>query len=179
MVSVFLFAFAISMDAFSLAIGFGIKGLKFKFLDCIFINVINSFFLFISILLSRSVFSFLDVNNISTIGCCFLFLLGVFNLINYFLSKTQKEIYFNKKQKTVDKLSITVLLCVESVVSGFSMLAFDGSIITLVFLSFVLHTMFLFLGLKWGKNVAKGTNLNTEWLSGVIFILLAISKIFG
>lgn len=136
MVSVFLFAFAISIDAFSLAIGFGIKGLKFKFLDCIFINVINSFFLFISILLSRSVFSFLDVNNISTIGCCFLFLLGVFNLINYFLSKTQKEIYFNKKQKTVDKLSITVLLCVESVVSGFSMLAFDGSIITLVFFVF-------------------------------------------
>lgn len=180
-VSVFLFALAISIDAFSLAVGFGIKGLYFSFIDCIFVNVINSLSLFISILLSRTIFMNNSLDEVVMIGCCFLIFLGLYNIINYFLDKKFKSINFNKKTSsdTINRISVLFLMCIESVVSGFSMLAYTGSVILLVILAFILHTMFLFLGLFWGKNIANSSGEDVSWLSGILFVLLAVMKFFG
>lgn len=181
MVSVFLFAIAISIDAFSLAIGFGIKGLNFNLIDCIFVNLINSSSLFISIIFSRSVFFLCSGDEIVAIGSCFLLFLGLYNLINYFIDKNTKVVLFNKKKNSdaLSRFSIVLLLCLESVISGFSLLAYAGDVFLLVCVSFIFHTLFLFLGLVWGRSIANSYKVDVSWLSGIIFILLAISKFFG
>ena len=181
MVSVFLFSIAISVDAFSVAIGFGINGLKFNLIDCIFVNLINALSLFISIVFSRSVFLMYSHSEMMSIGSFFLLFLGLYNLVNFFIDKKFPIALFGKKQQsdTLNKIFIVLLLCLESIVSGFSLLAYTGNIFLLLCMSFVFHTLFLFLGLIWGRSIANTHKIDVSWLSGIIFILLAISKFFG
>ena len=91
MASVFLFGLLISIDAFSLAICFGIKGLRVGFFDCVFINIINSFSLLVSILLAKTIFCNFSNDDLIRVGCCFLLFLGFYNIINFFLSKKNKS----------------------------------------------------------------------------------------
>lgn len=183
MASIFLFGLLISIDAFSLAVCFGLKGLRFGFFDCVFVNIINSLSLTISILFAKTIFNNFSSDNLVVIGCCFLLFLGFYNIINFLLNLNDKKILsfkIKKERKEIYTIfSIIFLLCFESVISGFSALAYGGNIVLIVVSSFVFHTIFLFLGVFWGKKMASLGEKDISWLSGIIFILLAISKFFG
>ena len=183
MASIFLFGLVISIDAFSLAVCFGIKGLKFGFFDCVFINLINSLSLIISVLFAKTIFYNLSGDNLVIIGCCFLLFLGIYNIINFLLNKINKKTLNYKtrkeKSKTHETFSIIFLLCFESFISGFSALAYIENILLIILSAFVFHTLFLFFGLYFGKKIAGSENIDASWLSGIIFILLAIFKFFS
>ena len=183
MASVFLFGLLISIDAFSLAICFGIKGLRVGFFDCVFINIINSFSLLVSILLAKTIFCNFSNDDLIRVGCCFLLFLGFYNIINFFLSKKNKKVLNfrikKERSKIYELFSILFLLCFESFISGFSALVYIDNIFFVVLSSFVFHTLFLFLGLFLGKKMTGGREVDLSWLSGIIFILLAVFKFFG
>ena len=191
--SVILFSFSISIDAFSLAIGYGVQGIKFSLLSSVLINLINGTFLCVSAFFSQRIFACFSADIIVYIGSSFLFFMGVLKFAEFFKNRNKERHFvvrdfgFGDWHKNyfcfeIKKgFSIIPLMCIESVISGFGFLSYGANMIFyLICFAIFFHSLFLFLGSNLGNKMTVGyVEIDFSWFSGIIFIFLSMMKIFG
>lgn len=185
MLEVLFFSFSISIDAFGYSLGFGSRNIKLGVKDFLILNIINILILslFLSIFpyikfLSESVF-------LEDVGSYLLLIFGV-----YYFFMAYKDLIFELKNGVkakdftfkerfnylsfTDFLLLFSIFVIENIFSTFVFFASLSHIEIFVLLIFLFHCIFFVLGFKMGNKIISKLPLDTSFISGSIFILLAL-----
>ena len=186
MLQTLIFAFSISIDAFGYSLGFGSRRVKLRVLDFLAVNILNILILclFLSIFpyvkfLSQSVF-------LEDIGNCLLLLFGV-----YYLFVAYKELFYELKfginieinlrsNNFLNFGDIALLLSIFFIENLFSTFIFYATLsgkYVFVLSIFLFHCLFFTLGFRLGNKLISKLPLSDSFVSGSIFILLALSNL--
>lgn len=202
-IEAFLLVTALSIDTFISSLAYGTSKIKIPFSSAMIINIICSIFLAISILLGEFLEPYISTKLIKVISFSLLFTFGFIKLF----SKNIKRLFASYKKLNIiklPKLNIFINICSNpkkadldesKLLSGYEAmwLAFTLSIdglsvgfgagltninhLLVIFFSLFSDLIAISLGSMIGNKIAKKTTLNLSWLSGVILIFLAFSKL--
>ncbi len=188
MLEVLFFSFSISIDAFGYSLGFGSRNIKLGVKDFLVLNIINILLLslFLSIFPHIKILS--ESNFLEDIGSYLLLVFGfyyfilaykdlIFELKNGLKAKdfTFKERfnYFN----FTDFLILFSIFIIENIFSTFVFFASLSHVEIFVLLTFLFHCVFFVLGFKIGNKIISKVPIDTSFISGSIFILLAVANL--
>lgn len=203
-----LFSLAISFDSLVAFFGYGAIGIKIKFKYLLLTVFLNIAVLALGILLGglfsqiikpsfTKYFSFsilllfgliklisdllkLWLNKHSKDGKPLSFKLFNFNLfLEICLDPTKADINKDKILSLKESLIIGSILSIDSFGVGLGVGINNPSPYLILLLSFVLTLLFSFVGNLVGKKLSKSIKINLSWLSGLLLILLAITKLFN
>lgn len=185
MIEVLLFSFSISIDAFGYALGFGTRQIKLSKLEFLIFNLINTIILTIMVL----AFSFLGflLNNpiVEMLSAFALIIFGLFYVFSAF-KDILKELK-NNSHKQGPKLcrlhdyfkstDLLLILCVFVFENAFSSLVFYASMSNaylFILSNFLFHYIFFIIGFDLGAKIVNKININTSFISGLIFLILGL-----
>lgn len=196
---------SLCIDTFVASIAYGTDRIKIPFASNIVINLVCSLFLAISLSLGSILKEFLSPGIASTLSFTLLFTLGILRLFESFFKtyvqnfsnlgapltfklfdfKFVLEIYANETKADYDKsknltlkeaVYLAVALSLDSIAVGFGSSLVSINFFQILFLSFVIGVLSLFLGVCIGKKFIEKVDINLSWLSGSMLIFLAILR---
>ena len=196
-----LFLCAISLDNLFVGMSYGMEKIKMPFFSIFTMNIISVSVLFVSFLIGHFFSSIL--NEISKmIGFLCLFLLGCFKLFDCLLKHYFKKrennliefrffhflisIYmdpksadedFSKTLSVKESISLAFILSLDGVGAGVGGGILYSKYGMLCFFAFFFGVFFIYLGKIMGSFLSKRVCFDLNWVSGVVFILLAFLKI--
>lgn len=199
---IFILIFFLSLDVLFASFAYGADQIKIPFKSILSITIIVTFLFIFSLFLGNSVGHFLDFYTIKIISFLILFCLSLskffeFSIKKYFSklsSKNFKLFNFNfivqviNNNTLADSDNSKTLSLKESISLGF-VLSLDGMSAAfstglmfnnyfLVLISSFSITLFMFLlGNILGKKIKSNNNSNYSWISGIVLLILAITKI--
>ncbi|MGL4346290.1 MAG: manganese efflux pump [Cellulosilyticaceae bacterium] len=206
MFSIILLVFSLSIDAFVVSLAYGANKTKLSRLSKMIITFISSAVLIGSILIGNVIQAFIP-HRVTVGICVFLLsFLGITRILEYIIKtdltrrpdRTRKlewsilNVQFNLQTTlpTPDPtapqesgLSIKeacylgLALSLDSIAVGIGIGLMSVSIIEILICSILMNLMMLTLGNLLGNHFAKKFSLNLGWLSGIILILLAFTKL--
>lgn len=196
-----LFLFAISLDNLFVGISYGMEKIKIPFSSILTMNFISVFLLCCSVGIGH-LCSFIPSGVSKIVGFLCFFLLGCFKLFDFFMkhhlkSKGSKKlefhffrflvsIYMDPKRADEDdskilsikeSISLAFVLSLDSVVAGVGGGILYSNYAFLFLCAFCFGVLFLYFGKTIGSGLSKRVHLDLNWLSGVVFLLLAFLKI--
>jgi putative Mn2+ efflux pump MntP len=184
MFGIIILIFALSLDAFSFGIAQGICKNKIPLFAIICMSVLSTILFGLPLYLSSIISSFLDVTICNIINGVVLILLGLIYVFK-FIKDNSKQTEMLESSTTNKDLSLgyylicTIPLSLDAIFTAFlSSLSVKNMCFSIVF--YLIITFFaLFLGNRISIKMTGKSKLNVEWLSGIIFVVLGILKIFG
>jgi len=201
-----IIALSLSVDSFTAGIAYGSNKIKIPFISVQLINVIGSIILGISLLIGNIAKQYIDYKATIAICFAILFILGVIKLLDS-VTKTiiRKYNYFNKEikfsmfnfkfilnlyanpedadvdsSKTIslgEAVSIAIALSLDSMAVGFGAVLGNVNEIILFSCSFIINMFAIILGCYLGQKIVTKIKFDLSFISGIILIVLAISKI--
>ncbi len=205
-VSALLLVIALSMDAFVASFAYGNNKIKIPFSSALVINFICTGSLALSLLLGAFIRPYIDANIAKTISFAVLFVLGMVKLFDSSIKSLIRRkqivdkqwafralhlnfilhIYANPEEADKDAsqclskaeaASLAVALSLDGLAVGFGAgLGLVNVPLVLVF-SLLLHLLTISLGAYLGHKLAKKSAFDLSWLSGVLLIILAFTKL--
>lgn len=185
MLSIIFFAFSLSLDAFGYSLGFGSRNVKLRPIDFLAINILNALIL----CLFFDIYSFIELANfrlfLDSFGNYILLAFGF-----YYIVLALKEQLFGLKTRVVSKINfknqnssqlttldlffLLSIFVVENIVAVIIFCSnFVGKFYFVAFI-FLFHMLFFLVGFYMGNKVAKFFSMDSSFLSGAIFVLLAL-----
>ena len=189
MLGVLFFSISISIDAIGYALGFGSRDVKLTIKQFFLINTLNililalflNIFPYISFLANYPFLENLGSYLLLVFGFYYIFLAYkslVFDLKKW--NKQKKYKFLQKNDDYLHLLDILLLLSIFVIENIFSTIVFYSSLgyknLFLLFV-FVFHSLFFLIGFFMGNRIIKRISLNTSFLSGCIFVLLALENL--
>ena len=193
---------ALSIDTFISSLAYGTNKIKIPFSSAMIINIICSLFLAVSILLGEFFEPYVSENLIQLISFFLLFSLGtikLFNkkikeLFNYLKQISLKQskvnffmnIYTNPEKADLDTskslsskeaIWLALTLAVDGLSVGFGAGLTNINHFLVIFFTLFSDMIAIYLGCYIGNRIAKKTSFDLSWLSGLILIFLAFSKL--
>lgn len=201
-----MLASALSLDAFVASFAYGSKKIKIPFSSALVINLVCSFITGLSLLAGSVLRQYIPDWLTITISFAVLFILGVIKLLDGITksiiakhSGINKEIkfsmfnfkfilnlYANPEDADVDKskilspmeaASLAVALSLDGITVGLGAALADVNGWAVFICSLVTNMAAVLLGDFFGNKMAKKTTVQLSWLSGVILLALAFSKL--
>jgi putative Mn2+ efflux pump MntP len=181
MLSIIFFAFSLSLDALGYALGFGSRNVKLRFVDFLILNILNvlilSFLFEVYSLIQFSSF----VGFLKSFGDYLLLFFGLYYIFlafkEQFFSK-EKKIFFKRSQSSyLTIVDLFLLLSIFFIENIFAVIIFCASFsgkIYFISLIFLFHMFFFLIGFCVGNKVVRNLNLDSSFLSGTIFVVLAL-----
>ncbi len=193
----------VMIDTFISSLAYGTNKIKIPFSSAMIINIICSVFLAISILLGEFFEPYVSNHLIKFISFLLLFSLGIIKLFNKKIKNffnhlkqirffkhskitTFINIYSNPEKADIDTSKylsnkeatlLALTLAIDGLSIGFGAGLTNINHILVIFFSLFSDMIAIFLGSYIGIRVAKKTSFNLSWLSGLILIFLAFSKL--
>lgn len=203
----FTLIFALTIDAFVAAIAYGTSKIKIPITSAIFISVICSFILWISMFLGEFISNFIPIDLSNKIAFWLLFLVGLIKIFESLIKKSisiihkkNDEIAFHcfnlkfilhiygdltkaDKDKSrvlspIESIYLATALSIDSIAVGFGVVLLNINMVFLCILSLLVTFLSVFLGGYIGRSISKKTNMDFSFVSGILIILLAVFKIF-
>lgn len=173
----FILALLLSLDTFTVSFGYGSNKIKIPFISIQIISIMSSVVLGISILMGAAIKQYIP-DNISTAICFIaLFILGVVKLLDK--GNTQNADKDSSKTiSLIEAISLATVLALDEIADGFAVAFIDINGLAIFLCSFITNTLAVIFGCYLGNKIAKKINFNLFWLSGVVLIILAFSKLF-
>lgn len=197
---------ALSLDAFAASFGFGTEKIKIPFSSTMIISTICSLLLTVSLLAGSYVKQLIPQNVTIIISFTILLILAIMRLLDSYIKNLIKKSYSNKADikfkfmsfefilniyadstiadkdnsrtlSAAEAASLAVALSLDGIAAGFGAGISHVSYIEIIFFSFLTGILAVTLGSFIGRKIANKTELNLSWLSGVVLILLAVSKL--
>lgn len=174
-----LLVIALSMDAFISSFAYGTNKIKIPFKSVTIINVVCSSILFIALILGNVLSRYIP--NFITLGISFsiLMILGIIKIYQGY--KGEKPIEgakgSSKTLSPVEAFSLAVAVSLDGLAAGFGAGIVGVNYIEIVLFSLISDMVAVMLGCNLGNKIAHKTKFNLSWLSGGIFIILAIVKL--
>ncbi len=202
----FLLTLSISLDAFVACFAYGSHKIKIPLPSVIVINLVCSGILGVSLLAGSFIRAYLSPWVCSVICFVLLFVIGITKLLDHItkaviqkhggLSKDIQFSLFNLKfvlnvyadpkkadadcSKSIslaEAASLSVALSLDGLAVGFGAAIGNASGLAVFLLSFLTDTAAVVFGIWIGNKAADKLRLNIAFLSGVLLILLAFSKL--
>ena len=203
----FALASSLSLDALTVGFAYGSNKIKIPFLSVQIINIICSVITGLSFLLGSVIKNYIP-QGITVIICfAILMILGIIKIFDSFtkaiikrhknLNKKIKFSFFNLRfilnlyaapeeadvdlSKTLsnsEAVALAISLSLDGLAVGLGAAMCDVNGLAVFIFSLVTNAFFLMFGCFIGNKIAKKVSFNLSWLSGVILIALAVSKLF-
>ncbi|NLL01976.1 MAG: hypothetical protein GX265_03030 [Mollicutes bacterium] len=172
MLSIFFIGLALSMDAFSLALGLGTSQISKlqKIILPLLVGIMHFIMPVLGLIISDRLSSIFQINFRFLVIIIFLYLGLVMILENKELNKIIKYSIFNL-------LTLAFSVSVDSFSVGLSLKAYDIKIFMPSFIFFICSMIITYLGLVIGEYSTKHLKEKAPILGGMIFIILAIVNI--
>lgn len=198
---------AVSIDALVASFSYGINKIKIPFKSAVVISAICTIFLTVSFYVGKALSNVISEEVTLIVSCCILVFIGILKLFDSFIKQQikkqktiDKNIKFNflslkfilkiytepetadvdesKRLSIKESIPLAIALSIDSLAVGLGSGLASTRAIFIITLSLIMGLLAIFLGSFIGKKVAQKTSINLSWISGVILILLGISKIF-
>lgn len=202
-----LIASSLSLDAFTAGFAYGSNKIKIPFFSVQIINIICSAMIAISFLAGSIVKDFIPHWVTVTVCFIVLFILGIIKLLDGItksiirkyagFSRELKFSLFNlifilklyadpeyadadlsKTISPIEAASVALALSLDGIAVGFGAALGNANGLAVVLLSLVANAAAVMSGCYFGEKIAKKINFNFSWVSGVVLIILAFSKLF-
>ena len=195
MLTYFSLVFALSIDSFFVALSYEANKIKIPFFSNLIISFICSFSLIFSLLLGNFITKFMPYYILKWFSFFVLFFIGIFKLFeNYFKSFFTKksklcfkklnfiiQIFIDYKNADYDNSRVlskteafflSLVLSIDSLSAGIAFQT-DYSL----FIPLLLFSLFINFMLILVSKIIKFFNIDFSFISGIIFIILAVFKI--
>lgn len=206
MVESLLLVCSICLDAFVASIAYGSNKIKIPVISSMVISIVGAVVLGVSLFLGSLIKDFLPGNLPITLSFSILMILGIYRLFeSLFKGYIQKhitteksfsfklfdfnfilQIYADETKADIDKskvlsikesLYLAIALSFDSLAVGFGSSLAGVNYIQTIILCFIVGLCATCIGSFIGKKLVEKTNIDLSWLSGVILMVLAITKI--
>lgn len=202
MITFLVLIFTLSLDTFVAALSYEASNIKIPIISNIIISFICSFVLALSLIFGNVIGEYINDNILKFVSFLILFSIGIFKIFDEKLKMYIRNISFKKRSLSKIKMIIKIysdyekadadnskrLSAVEAIslalalsLDGFSAgIAFNTTYF-LIFNVFVLSLVINMLIILFSKFVSHFTyNINIDFsrISGMVFIILGILKIF-
>lgn len=206
MIESFLFVIALSIDAFTSSFAYGTNKIKIPFKSAMVINLVCSLFLTLSIFLGTFLHPYIAEETTNIISFVILFILGlvkyfdstikmlikkqnqvnkeftfsIFNLqfmLNIYANPQTADIDASKRLSPKEALYLGTALAVDGLAVGLGAGLTNTNHLLVILFSLVSDIIAIITGGYIGNKIAEKTSLNLSWLSGVILMFLALTKL--
>ena len=203
----FIIASSLSLDAFTVGFAYGSDKIKIPFLSVQIINIICTSILGISFLAGSILKNYMPRWIAVFICFAVLVILGIMKILDSFTkSIIRKHKNINKKIKFTflnlnfilnlyadpekadidlskilspsESVALAISLSLDGLAVGFGAAMGDVNGLAVFLFSFITNALFIVFGIYIGNKIAKKVPFNLSWLSGVILVILAFSKLF-
>ena len=207
MIESLLHVLSVCIDAFVASIAYGTNKIKIPFSSVIIISFVGSIILGISLFLGGFILEFLPGNLPIILSFSILMILGIYSLFegllkNYIQKKAESDkpltfkifdinfvlqVYADETKADFDhshnltakeSFNLALALSFDSLAVGFGSSLVGGNYIVTIVLCFLIGIISIIAGVGIGKKLVQSSNLNLSWLSGLILMVLAITKLF-
>jgi putative sporulation protein YtaF len=201
-----LFVTALCIDAFAASFTYGVEKTKIPLLSGLIISLICTLALGISISIGSGIKLLIPEKMTSTICFAVLFILGLvksfdFLLKKYILNNVECSSHFkikifdlnfvltvyadnlkadadnSKLLSPREAIYLAAALSFDSLGAGLGFAMTDVRLIDIILLSLVSNILAIFLGYLLGKFVSRISNIDFSWVSGILLLVLSISKL--
>lgn len=204
MVQSFILVFALSIDSFLAALAYGVEKISIPVRSAFLVSSVGVVFLGISLYTATFIQQFIPAYVCSFISFAIFFMMGVSSLfqgtikqflkkckrrklqfeysgisfvLDVFLDETKADKDHSKSLSLKEALYLAIALSIDSLVSGFALgISIHNPLFVLV-ISFCIGIFVILIGSKLGQHMIVFTRWNLSWISGVLFIVLAFSRI--
>ena len=200
----FLLVVALSVDSFLASLAYGAEKIRIPFRSAILIAFIGVVFLGISLYTAVFIQLFIPAYVCKWISFSIFFMIGVSSIfqgtIKSFLRKSkQKQLTFcysgisfvldvyldetkadadhSKSLSLKEALYLAIALSIDSLVSGFALGIGIVHPLSVLLISFLVGIMAVKSGSYLGGKAGMASKLNLSWISGILFIFLACSRV--
>lgn len=203
----FMLITALSLDAFAASFVYGTDNVKIPTASTAIIAGLSTGILLLFLFLGKLIGSFIPGRTTAVLSFLLLFVLGLIKLFDSTLKAlirrvgvNRKKLCFsiseltfiltvyadpalaNKEDITVlsppEALSLGIALSLDSAAAGFGAGMMILHLPMTIALSLALNTAAVLLGSRLGRGLVKRSRLELSWLSGILLIILACSKLF-
>lgn len=172
-----LLASAVSVDTLTCGFAYGTSKTHVPFSHILVLNLIGSLFLGLSLFLGYSVGQIISPNVTLAISVTALSLIGCYRI---FKRNNARHETASRQISWGETLALSFVLSVDSLAVGIGASIYSVSIIfclAAIGFSLVTDVILFCVGHLLGQKVAnKNSALDLSWLSGVVLILIAVSK---
>lgn len=208
MSEILILVLALSMDTFVASIAYGANKVNVCWKKVLFMNGICSGCLGAALLVGGLIDSLIPENLTKAVCCISLLLLGLVKLLDFMIKKyinthcsVQKNLQFSfsglqvivniygdpmaadwdRSQSLSWKESafLAFAMSIDSLVAGTLAAFMRVSVGATVSAAFVMGVMVMYAGMFIGKKLVARCSCDISWLSGCLFIVLALSKFFS
>lgn len=176
-------AISCNIDNFVSSFAYGTQKIKIPSATVLFITVINCTVLAVGLMLGVSIGSLVEFKYANWVSIAVLLFLGVYKIVNSFLTKAMGGA--DKNNDKVISIKESIILAVglgaDAFAVGFvtGLTELDGiSFAVIVGTAAIAGILTLALGNILGIKVAKKTELKLDWLAGVLLLCLGLFKLF-
>ncbi|MGL4876152.1 MAG: sporulation membrane protein YtaF [Clostridium sp.] len=204
--SIYFIVFSLVLDSFASSIAYGSDNIKIPTSFIVLINFFSTLILGISILFGVFLEDFMPVGLPSKISFLIFLSLGIYKLFEVVIKKYFKKyslrreplrfkafdmnfalnVYLDEKSADFDKSKfislkesfyLALALSLDSLAIGFGVGFYDINFLALLFFSFIFGLCSFKFGAFLGKKLKTKKDINLSWLSGVILLLIAFTKL--
>lgn len=198
---------ALSLDALVASFSYGINKIKIPIRSAMIINLICTGLLTASLFLGMALSTVISPVTAKIISCTVLIIIGLMKLFDSLIKKRIKsnkpidrDIKFKflsltfivkvfaepekadfDESKTLsikEAVPLAIALSIDSLAAGFGAGIVSANVWFIIGFSLITDLFAIYGGSAIGRKIAKVSSVNLSWLSGVILIALAVSKIF-
>lgn len=203
----FLLITALSLDAFAASFVYGTGNVKIPPASTAVIAGLSTGILLLFLLLGNLLGSFIPAQATAVLSFLLLLCLGFIKLFDSTLKSLIRRIGSNRKKlcfsisdvtfiltvyadpslanreditvlSPLEALSLGIALSLDSAAAGFGAGMMILNLPMTVLLSLTLNTAAVLLGSRLGRSLVRRSKLELSWVSGILLILLACSKLF-
>lgn len=200
----FLLVIALSLDSFLASLAYGAEKIKIPFMSALLISGIGVLFLSISLYTATFIQHLIPVNICAILSFTIFFLIGMSSIfqgtIKQFLSTCKRkklsfeysgisfvlDVYLDETNADSDHskllslreaLYLAIALSLDSLVSGFALGISITHPLPVLIVSFLIGLLAVLSGFNLGRRARTISKWNLSWISGVLFLILAFSRI--
>lgn len=206
-VEAIVIAVAISIDVFLGSFAYGSNKIKIPFISTQVINVICTFFIVVALLTGSIIKVYIPEWLIILLGFSILFILGIIKfldsivkslikkynnynkelsfsflnlkfIINLYANPTDADVDDSKSLSPKEAISLGVAVGLDGLGVGFAAALGSPNIVMVMIMSLIVGMIAIFAGGYFGNKIARTLKFNLSWLSGLLLIILAFTKLF-
>lgn len=204
MIQSFLLVTALSLDSFLASLAYGAKRIRIPFESAVLISVIGVLFLSLSLYTAALLQQFIPHWVCAMISFVIFFLIGLSSLfqgtikkilqkykqkqvklhysgisfvLNIYLDETEADSDHSNSLSLSEAFYLAIALSIDSLVSGFALGISIGNPLPVLIISFCMGVLVILLGAFLGKKVSYHSECDLSWISGLLFLILAFTRI--
>lgn len=199
-----LLVIALSIDGFLASIAYGARNIRISVWIAFLVSAVGTTCLGISFFFAQWITSFIPVWICSWISFGLFFFLGISSfckgmlktafknrskrqltfacsgfsfVLDIYMDETKADMDFNKRLSVKEGLYLAIALSLDSLVSGIACAGGIDHPCSLLLCSFMIGGSVLLAGIKIGNVWGKIERWNLSWISGIVFLILAFTRI--